>query len=96
MKESWKEQWYLTEYRMSSTRQIFLCISHARPPKRGLKILAGSNIGGTTWNQDKINNYTLLSIKCPLPDKLSAANILPDTPKVGHADILVKLGRNTY
>ena len=27
-----------------------------------------------------MNNYTLLSIKCPLPDKLSAANVLPDTP----------------
>ena len=40
-----------------------------------------------------MNNYTLLSIKCSLPDKLSAANILPDPPpqkKGGHAHIMVE------
>ena len=27
-----------------------------------------------------MNNYTPLSIKSPLPDKLFAGNVLPDTP----------------
>ena len=31
--------------------------------------------------KDDMNNYTLLNIKCPLSDNLSAANVLPDTHK---------------
>ena len=78
MNESWNYQGHLTDYRMDSTRHIFFCIS---PTFWGLTFLGGSNIKGSTWNQDKIYNYTLLCIKCPLPDKLSAAYVLPDNPK---------------
>ena len=45
---SLNEQVYLTKYRKGYTRHIFLCIHPARPPERGFKILAVSNIGGTT------------------------------------------------
>ena len=59
----------------------FPLYKHRQTPQKGSQFFAVSNIGGTTWNKYKINNYTLLSIKCPLPDKLSAPNVLPDTPK---------------
>ena len=48
LNESLNDQGHLIEYRMGYTRHIFLCISPARPPRRGLKMLAGSKIGGTT------------------------------------------------
>ena len=48
MKVSLNEQVYLTKYRKGHTRHIFLSTSPARPPKRVLKILAGSYIGDTT------------------------------------------------
>ena len=47
---------------MGSTRHIFLCIIPAKPKKVVSKILAGSNIGGTTWNQDKRDNCTTNSL----------------------------------
>ena len=81
MKESLNKQVYLTRCRKGHTRQNLLCINPARPPKRVSIFLLDQTWKGTPSNQDKMNYYNLLCIKCPLPDKLSAANVLPDTPQ---------------
>ena len=95
MKISLNEHVYLTNYRNGHTRYIFLCINLARQYKSSLKNLTGSKIEGTTWNQDKLNNYTRYKMSIAR-QTVFCIRIVRHPPKVGLVDIMVELGRNTY
>ena len=95
IKVSLNEHVYLTNYRKGHSRYIFLCINPARPHKRSLKILIGSNLEGTIWNQDKMNNYTKYKMSIAW-QTVCCIRPVRHPPRVGIADIMVELGRNTY
>ena len=71
MKVSLNELIYLTKYRKGHTRYIF-SLHKPRQTKRSIKSLAGSNIEGTRWNQDKMNNYTRYTMSIATTSHLCA------------------------
>lgn len=65
---------------MDPDRQIIYCKRGARRPHR-TRIFVIDQTEGTTFNQYEMNNNIQQTTERTVPDKLSAAKGLPDTPE---------------